>query len=96
MRAPCITIPWKTTNANDLEIYARTLYVFWDEGRGTAANTPVDLYKVRFTNLNIKKLSDYFSKAEIRLFANVGNDWIFEWLFPEEGQDIDKGIRQNP
>lgn len=88
-----ITIPWKTTNANDLEIYARTLYVFWDEGRGTAANTPVDLYKVRFTNLNIKKLSDYFSKAEIRLFANVGNDWIFlNDFFPKKGKILTRGL----
>jgi hypothetical protein len=72
-----ILIPWQTQNANDLEIYARTIEVYWDEGRGVAAETPVDVYKVKLTNLHFKYLDETFTKADIRMFANVGSDWIF-------------------
>ncbi len=72
-----IVIPWKTKNANDLEIYARTIYLYWDEGNGAGSELPVDIYKVKLTNLRFKKINDVLSKAEVRLFVNVGNDWIF-------------------
>jgi hypothetical protein len=72
-----ILIPWKTKNANDLEIYARTIYLYWDEGRGVRETLPVDIYKVKFTALKFRHINDHLSKAEVRLFANVGSDWIF-------------------
>ena len=72
-----ITVPWKTKNANDLELYARSLLVYWDEGKGIAADLPVDIYKIKLTNLKFKYLDEILTKAEIRMFVNVGNDWIF-------------------
>jgi hypothetical protein len=72
-----ITIPWKTKNANDLEIYARTIYLYWDEGKGLANEEPMDVYKVKLTNLKFRYINDRLSKAEVRLFVNVGSNWIF-------------------
>lgn len=72
-----IVIPWKTANANDLEVYARTIHLYWDEGKGVAQEVPVDVYKVKFTNLRFKHLNEKMGYADVRLFANVGSDWIF-------------------
>ncbi|MBK8659193.1 MAG: hypothetical protein IPN22_10080 [Bacteroidetes bacterium] len=72
-----VLLPWKSKNANDLEVYARTLFVFWDEGRGVHYDLPIDAYRVRLSHVYFRKLNDYLSKAEVRLFANVGNHWIF-------------------
>jgi hypothetical protein len=88
-----ITIPWKTKNANDLEIYARTVYLYWDEGRGIANDLPVDIYKVKLTNLKFRHINDYLTKAEVRLFANVGSDWIFVNDFHgKKGKVLTKGL----
>lgn len=88
-----LVIPWKTTNANDLEVYARSIFVYWDEGRGIAQDVPVDVYKVKLKHLYIKRLCDYLSKAEIRLFANVGNNWVFvNDFFPRKGKILTKGL----
>jgi hypothetical protein len=86
-------IPWKTLNANDLEVLARTVYLFWDEGRGIASEQPVDIYKVKLTNLHFRYLGDKLSKAEPRLFANVGSDWIFvNDFFGTDNAILTKGL----
>ena len=88
-----ILIPWKTKNANDLEIYARTIYFYWDEGRGVANEEPVDIYKVKLTNLKFRYINDKLSKAEVRLFANVGSEWIFLNDFHgKKGKILTKGL----
>lgn len=88
-----ILIPWKTKDANDLEIYARTVYVYWDEGRGVDNEVPVDIYKVKLTNLKFRKINDRLSKAEVRLFVNVGSDWIFLNDFHgKKGHVLTKGL----
>jgi hypothetical protein len=88
-----ITIPWKSKNANDLEIYARTVYLYWDEGSGMPADLPVDIYKVKLTSLKFRYINDRFSRAEVRLFANVGSDWIFLNDFHgKKGKILTKGL----
>lgn len=88
-----ITIPWKTRNANDLEIYARTIYLYWDEGRGIEATLPIDAYKVKMEGLRFRRLSDYLSKAEIRLWLNVGSNWVFvNDFFAKKGKILTKGL----
>lgn len=72
-----VTIPWRSKNANDLEVYARSIYLYWDEGSGINTALPVDVYKVKLTSLRFDKLSDKMSRAELRVFANVGSEWIF-------------------
>ena len=88
-----ITIPWKTKNANDLEIYARTVHVYWDEGKGIAGDIPVDIYKVKLNKIWFKKIDEVLTKAEIRMFANVGSDWIFvNDFFGKKGKVLSKGM----
>lgn len=88
-----ITIPWKSKNANDLEIYARTIYFYWDEGKGIESELPVDIYKVKLTHLKFRYINDKLSKAEVRLFANVGSDWIFLNDFHgKKGKVLTKGL----
>ncbi|HLP20157.1 MAG TPA: hypothetical protein VK174_07650 [Chitinophagales bacterium] len=88
-----VLIPWKTKNANDLEIYARTLYFYWDEGRGVAAELPVDIYKIKLSSLKFKYINDKLSKAEVRLFVNVGSDWVFLNDFHgKKGHILTKGL----
>ncbi len=88
-----ITVPWKTKNANDLEVYARTIYLFWDEGKGTVADEQVDIYKVKLTSLKFRHINDQLSKAEVRLFANVGSHWIFlNDYHGKKGKILSKGL----
>ena len=88
-----ILIPWKTKNANDLEIYARTIYLYWDEGKGVDNELPVDIYKVKLTNLKLRHISDRASRAEFRLFANVGSEWIFVNDFHgKKGKILTRGL----
>jgi hypothetical protein len=85
-----IVVPWNSKNVNDLAVYARTVYLYWDEGNTTAK---VDVYKVKLTGLKIKKLDEQLSKAEIRLFANVGSDWIMVNDFHgRKGKTLTKGL----
>ena len=88
-----VLIPWSSKNANDLEIYARTIDVYWDEGSGVLQSLPVDIYKVKLTNLHFRYLDEVLSKAEVRLFASVGNEWIFvNDFFPKKGKILTKGL----
>lgn len=70
-----VTIPWQSANIADTAIYGRTIYAYWNQGTGTADT--IDEYHVNLDELYLKKLSELGDRAEIRLFANVGNDWIF-------------------
>ncbi len=88
-----VLIPWNTKNANDLEIYARTIDVYWDEGTGVAASLPVDIYKVKLTGIHFRYLDEVLSKAEVRLFASVGNEWIFvNDFFARKGKILSRGL----
>jgi len=88
-----ILIPWKSKNANDLDIYARTIAVYWDEGSGCAATQPIDIYKVKLTGIHFIHLDEFLSKAEIRLFTNVGSDWIFvNDFFAKKGRILTRGL----
>jgi hypothetical protein len=88
-----VHIPWMTKNANDLEVYARTLHVFWDEGTGTSVDYPIDIYKVKLKSIRFKHLDEFLTKAEIRMFANVGSDFIFiNDFLGKKGRVLSRGL----
>ncbi|HWB64255.1 MAG TPA: hypothetical protein VG603_12140, partial [Chitinophagales bacterium] len=88
-----VLIPWKTKNDNDIEIYARTLFVYWDEGSGIAADEPVDIYKVTLNSIHFKHIDEVLTKAEVRLFANVGSNWVFlNDFLGKHGKILSKGL----
>jgi hypothetical protein len=81
-----ITIPWQKFKLADNYVYGRTIYAYWNEGNGTSDT--IDEYKVDLTKLYLKKLSEKGDRAEMRLFANVGNDWILLNDFCSKGKKI--------
>ena len=53
----------------------------------------MDVYKVKLTNLKFRYINDKLSKAEVRLFANVGSEWIFLNDFHgKKGKILTKGL----
>lgn len=81
-----VSVPWHSRGIADSVIYARTVYAYWNEGTGTADT--IDEYKVDLNKLYLRKLSEMGDKAEMRLLANVGNDWIFVNDFLGKGGKI--------
>jgi hypothetical protein len=72
-----ISIPWRANDGNDVDVYAKTFYFYWDELDGVAFDYEIEEYRVVLTNLNIKKKGDVEGVSENRIFSNVGNNWLF-------------------
>lgn len=86
-----VSIPWQSMKVADDRVYGRTIYAYWNEGNGTADT--IDEYKVDLTKLYFKKMSELGDMAEMRVFANVGNDWIFmNDFFGKGGKILTRGM----
>jgi hypothetical protein len=86
-----VTIPWETFKIADNAVYGRTIYAYWNEGNGTSDT--IDEYKVDLNKLYFKKMSELGDRAEMRLFANVGNNWIFlNDFFGKGGKILSRGM----
>jgi len=86
-----VTIPWQTAKIADDRVYGRTIYAYWNEGNGTSDT--IDEYKVSLNKLYFKKMSELGDRAEMRVFAAVGNDWIFlNDFFGKGGKVLSRGM----
>ncbi len=85
-----ISIPWK--NLPDTEVFARTIYVYWDEGDGLASTVVMNKYKVTIESMRFKHRKEFISKAEYRIFLEVGGDWLFLNDFADSEDILDDGI----
>ena len=86
-----VAIAWQSEHVDDSAVYARTINAYWNEGIGTADT--IDEYKVDLNKLYLKKLSEFGDKAEIRLFANVGNQWVFiNDFLAKKGKVMSRGL----
>ncbi len=86
-------IPWKTAEVSDLAIFAKSYFVCWDEGNGVHSGFRIHEFDVKLEELQFKKLSEKTGKAELRMFANVGSDWIFvNDFFPVKGKILSAGM----
>ena len=83
-----VSIPWMSKGIADTAIYARTVYAYWNEGSGVGAKDTIDEYEVDLKQLYLKRLSEKDGMAEIRLFVNAGNDWIFLNDYLSKGKRI--------
>lgn len=74
-----VTIPWKSTNTPRTAVFGQTIYLYWDEGNGVPSNFAIHSYKIMLDKLKIKRLSEIFflTPAELRMFADVGGQYIF-------------------
>lgn len=85
-----IDIPWQTLA--DTLIFAKTIYVYWDEGNGVAKEYKINSYKVTIHNLHFRKRKEFFTKSELRVFMEVGGNWIFYNEFINTKNIIDGGL----
>lgn len=71
-----ITIPWKSVQAPDDAIFARTIYLYWDEGLGVPSSYRPGYLRVTLNNVLVNNSMD-LGRGQYRLFAAVGSQWIF-------------------
>jgi hypothetical protein len=97
-----IEIPWFSNRINDTLVYGKTLYLYWDEGNGVPESYHINSYTVHLNKLKIRRLSEIFflTPAELRLFADVGGQYLFLNEFVSTNKDIlrsglGKTIRRN-
>ncbi len=85
-----ITIPWSTLDLPDTLVYGKTLFLYWDEGNGISTDYRVHTYVVNLEKLKIRRLSEIFflTPAELRMFAEVGGQYIFLNEFVSNNKDI--------
>ncbi len=81
-----IMVNWKSDKVLDTAILAQTVYLYWDEGNGVPVDYEIGTYKVTLNHLRIKTFSDILNRSELRMFSNVGSNYIFlnEWLGGED------------
>jgi hypothetical protein len=73
-------IPWKTCGVVDQAMFARSYWLYWDEGNGTIPTTVSKKLKVTIDNVTIHKTHDDLGSGpdgEYRLYASVGRNWLF-------------------
>lgn len=88
-----LVIPWKSKDVSDLAVFAKTFYMYWDEGSGVANDYSINEYEIKLTELNFRKLSEKGGKAELRVFVNAGSDWLFlNDFFPVNGKILSRGM----
>lgn len=85
-----ISIPWKTQGASDTSVLGKTLYLYWDEGNGVAQDYHIHSFIVNLDRLKIRRLSEVFflTPAELRMFADIGGQYIFLNEFVTKQKDI--------
>jgi hypothetical protein len=86
-----IQIPWKSKNQPDTRIFARTIYVYWDEGNGIHQSIPVRKVLVDIKGLEVKKTHD-IGDGEYRAFVEVGGNWLFANEFMNVNNVLDEGL----
>ncbi|MCB9186791.1 MAG: hypothetical protein H6601_08600 [Flavobacteriales bacterium] len=85
-----IHIPWKTAGIADTSTLCKTLYLYWNEGNGVPNDYRIHSYSVNLEKLRIRRLSEIFflTPAELRMFADVGGQYIFLNEFVSKSKDI--------
>ncbi len=87
-----VKIPWKTAAINDTAIFAKTLYLYWDEGNGVPSNYKIDEIKVTLDELRFDRFHEALGKAEIRMFIDIGGNYLFLNDFAKTEDVMDKGL----
>jgi hypothetical protein len=87
-----IKIPWKSAAVNDESIFAKTVYLYWDEGTGVPSDYKIDEVKITLNELNFDRFHEAFGKAEIRVFVDIGGNYIFLNDFAKSKDVLNKGL----
>lgn len=87
-----IKIPWKSASVSDETIFAKTVYLFWDEGNGVAAGYEIDEVKITLNELQFSRFHEALGKAEIRMFIDIAGNFLFLNEFTKAKDVMDKGL----
>lgn len=85
-----VRIPWKSNGVPDTVALCQTLFLYWDEGNGIPTSYRIHSYTVNLERLRIRRLSEIFflTPAELRMFADVGGQYIFLNEYVSRSNDI--------
>ena len=72
-QALSINIPWKTERVEDSCLYARSIYIYWED----TIKVLLPLYRVTLESLELRKLNERMGAAEPRFYADVAGQWVF-------------------
>lgn len=83
-----VTIPWKTLDRPNSAVFAQTVYLYWDGE--TSTTEEITDYQVSLEKYRVRRLSEiwFLNRAELRIFFNVGSDYIFFNEFATKRKDI--------
>lgn len=83
-----ITIPWKTLDKPNSLVFAQTVYLYWDGESSTTEE--ITEFEVSLEKFRVRRLSEiwFLNRAELRIFFNVGSDYIFFNEFATKRKDI--------
>ncbi len=87
-----IKIPWKSNAVNDDAIFAKTVYLYWDEGQGVPSDYEIDEIKVTLDELIFDRFHEALGKAEIRMFVDIGGNFIFLNDFAKSKDILKNGL----
>jgi len=85
-----IEIPWK--GKLNTAVFARSVFVYWDEGNAVAADYQIDSYNVKLESIWFRKRKEFVSRSELRVFFEVGGSWIFFNEFIDVENILDQGL----
>jgi hypothetical protein len=87
-----VKIPWKSAAVNDTAILAKTVYLYWDEGNGAPSDYKIDEVTVTLNELRFARFHEALGKAEIRLFIDIGGNYLFLNDFAKGNDVMNKGL----
>jgi len=87
-----IKIPWKTAAVSDLAILAKTIYLYWDEGNGIPLTYKINEVKVKLSELLFSRFNEFLSKSEIRMFIDIGGNYLFLNDFAKAKDILNQGL----
>ncbi|MCG3165708.1 MAG: hypothetical protein POELPBGB_01483 [Bacteroidia bacterium] len=87
-----IKIPWKSASVSDEAIFAQSVYLYWDEGTGVPADYKIDEVTVTLNELRFDRFHEALGKAEIRVFLDIGGNYLFLNEFANVADIMNDGL----
>lgn len=87
-----INIPWKSAAVSDEAIFAKSVYLYWDAGTGVPTDYKIDEVTVTLNELRFDRFHEALGKAEIRLFLDVGGNFLFLNDFATTADILNDGL----
>lgn len=91
-----VTIPWASDQRPDDAVFARTLYLFWDDfpTHGLAADFPMRAVRLGLKKVTIldKKEGNDYDAGEYCLFLDIGGNYVFLNEFTSVDSLVTEGL----